>query len=49
MDCAIDLDEIKDILISERALWLARENTIEHLRVEIDRNFCSLIMVGASF
>lgn len=40
MDCAIDHDEIKDILISKRALWLAGENTIEHWRAEIDRNFC---------
>lgn len=48
MDCAIGHDEIKDILISKRALWLAGENTIEHLRAEIDGNFSWLIMVGAS-
>lgn len=40
MDCAIDHDEIKDILISKRALWLSGVNTIEYLRAEIDRKFC---------
>lgn len=49
MDCVIDHDEIKDILISKRSLWLAGENSIEHLSAEIDRNLCRLIMVGASF
>lgn len=49
MDCVIDHDEIKDILISKRSLWLAGENTIEHLSSEIDRNLCWLIIVGASF
>lgn len=48
MDCAIDQDEIKDILISKRALWLSGENTIEYLRAEVDKKFCWLIIVGAS-